>query len=285
MGRIEIFEQFCRGKYPAAQEKNEDGLVITPDFVMVVDGASSATPVRGQAGGRVLKTALCAMLPTLPKDATAEAFVDAANAAINAALAPWDPAEPPPMACVVVYSRARHEMWRVGDCSYAVNGEWRILEPFPHEEVMHELRYPALAKIASIQERIEALPAPLAVQMRREINQKLMQPILDLTPTLVNNAEHTWGYAALNGKPVLEIGVETLPEEAEFELILTSDGALVNCAAPEEGPAHVEQVLANHQELLAEDPECLRLFAYWRGFLPGTDLLDDVTFVRFTVAR
>ncbi len=73
----EVVESFCRGK--ASPDINEDRLVILPHIAVVVDAASSSSPVDGVAGGIIAAEAVISAMAALPSRWTFRELVDGAT--------------------------------------------------------------------------------------------------------------------------------------------------------------------------------------------------------------
>jgi hypothetical protein len=124
---MNIIESFCRGKN--GPETNEDFLTVTPDFVLVVDGATdkSGHVVEGMKGGRFVAKAIAQFHENQSIDPAADmaTWVGAVSAHVDDELrrAGWPDHVQRPAASVLVYSVGRREIFRVGDCHYRLNDE------------------------------------------------------------------------------------------------------------------------------------------------------------------
>jgi hypothetical protein len=106
---------------------------------------------------------------------------------------------------------------------------------------------------------------------------------LAMTKKWVNADNDHFGFAALDErKPPAEfLEVFNVPPHAR-SLTLASDGAVVSPNG-QRGPEGIADMLAAIAAVKTADPYCLDLFPYWRGFLPGANLLDDTSLVRIEV--
>jgi hypothetical protein len=121
---MKIIETYCHGK--GHQEANEDFLVITKDFVLVVDGATDKTGyvVEGMKGGRFVAKTVADLHASedLPADIEMTDWVEAITIRVNTELerVNWPSYIQRPAASVLAYSINRREMFRVGDCHYRI---------------------------------------------------------------------------------------------------------------------------------------------------------------------
>lgn len=93
----------------------EDGIAIDEHFAAVVDGATDKSGRRfeGMTGGRFLMLMVCDLIGTLPADIEGLEAVHAITGGIAARGAGQRP-----QASAVIYSRARRELWSIGDCGF-----------------------------------------------------------------------------------------------------------------------------------------------------------------------
>lgn len=265
---IEIVEAFCEGKF--RDERNEDRIFTSPGHLAVIDGSSAAQPIRGRAGGIVAAEAITDVLRTLPADATIEGFAGAATDALRGIAAACGAASP--YAAAVVYSAYHREIWRIGDCPFALDKIWNIPLHNPHETAFFSFRRMLAWGRASMNGssvRDEGLP------------KEIVSDWLAMTKNWVNCQDNPFSFAALDERapPARFLEVFSVAEEVR-EITLASDGAVVS-AEGQHGPASVTEMLSQIADLKARDPLCLQRFDYWRGFLEGTAHLDDTTMLRF----
>lgn len=75
---MKIIEQFIQGKH--SPETCEDGLVVTDDFVAVVDGSTSKSPVQlrdDMRNGRYCMLEVSEFIKTMPADISLDDFARA----------------------------------------------------------------------------------------------------------------------------------------------------------------------------------------------------------------
>lgn len=252
-----------------ASEKNEDRLVLTENFVAVIDGATSSHPIRGRSGGLVAAEAVAEAIAALPADSSARALVDAATAVLAARLGAWSGAMGArPSASVVVWSAARNEIWRVGDCHFRIDGQ-----AFSGEKRVDRLAY--AFRRAVVRGRLALGATTLEGERSVAV---LKQPFMDLVEVqhaFANlDSDDPLAYGIIDGSPVPDRFIETRAAAGATEIVLCSDGFPQPYATLDEG-------LAELARLKIEDP--LLIAASWgsRPFPPDADYFDDTTYVRF----
>ncbi|MCP5405215.1 MAG: hypothetical protein H6922_03225 [Pseudomonadaceae bacterium] len=261
---------FCEGKFQ--DDRNEDAVWVGKHFAVVCDGSTAAGPVNGVAGGIVASRAVVRAVQGLADDARMADFVAAANRCILEDAGGASALTPLPFTAAAVYSRHRRQIWRVGDIALAIDGKVNILPLFPHE-------------IAMYAERIAALDAAsmLTQQARDIVSKNITDKFVPHVAKWVNNPGHPYNHGMLNGSPVPEEFGECYPvADTAKRLILASDGALVSPRG-QQMPFSIEEMLKNHYAALAEDPECVRAFPYWRRKQDGAVALDDRTWLELDV--
>lgn len=272
---MEVVEQFTCGKY-ADPLRNEDVLFVGEHFVAVVDGATakSDAPWDGMPSGRFASQVLARSLTRLAGDATQDDAVDHLTAVLHrehvsrnlVETVTRDPVRRP-TAAVVLYSRARREIWRVGDCPVLVDGT-----PWPAEKSVDELTAAARAYVLQAETRKGRSIAELVAH---DVGREAIAPLLRYQGWFQNEPERgEWGHCVIDGLPVPRWGRERLACTAGAEIVLASDGY------PELAPtlAATEALL---QDALREDPLCVARLRSTKGVYPGQVSFDDRTYVRF----
>lgn len=260
-----VIEAFCEGKY--RDDRNEDRMYTGPHHAAVVDGSSAAAPIAGRPGGIAAAEAIVGILDLLAPDATIDEFECAAQSEL-ARLA-RDHATPSPYAAAVVLSPARREIWRIGDCPFAVDGRWNIPQHNPHEQTFFRFRQMMASGYA-----IDGAGQPERLATRIA---EVTRDWLGMTKGWVNADDHPFAFAALDELPAPTRFREVFPlGDGASRVMLASDGAVVSCSG-QRGPESVAEMLDQIDRVRRNDPHCLDVFPYWRGFLGGASYLDDVT--------
>ncbi len=284
---MKIIEQFIAGKQ--SEDTCEDGIVITEDFVAVVDGSTSKTPRQlhpTMKNGKWAMALLCSMMERLPADSTLESFCEQATDLIRqqylslfshhtlpqgparqATDGPYPVLPPEERMCAsaVVYSRMRRELWMVGDCQCMVDG------------MLYENGKPAETMIA-------AKRAALFEEACREHPDMVVDGLLvhdyardAILPLLIKSMQgENKTYAVIDGYPIYKYGVKciTLPT-TPCEIVLATDGY------PFLKPTLAESEAAlKHQ--LETDPYNIHSFKATKGLMKGNLSFDDRAYVRMT---
>lgn len=264
--------RFCEGKFQDL--RNEDALWVGEHFAVVADGSTAAGPVNGVAGGIVASRAVVRAVQMLQPDAEMADFVTCANACIIEDAGGSSALTPLPFAAAAVYSRTRRQIWRVGDIAFAVDDRVNIPPLFPHEVDMYAARRAALDD------------ARMLTQAARDlVSYNATHPFVTKVGEWVNRPGHRYNHGMLNGQPVpqqFQEGFEV--DETARVLILCSDGALVSPQG-QRLPFTLEEMIKSGHAALAADPECVKVFPYWRRKQDGAVALDDRTWLKLDIAR
>lgn len=260
---MNIIESNIIGK--KSQEACEDGLVITDDFIAVIDGSTSKTPKHLSPDMKNGRYAMMLISEYIQGELKADAAVDDFCAGITAYIynKVYQPMgiteqlrlhpEERLTASAIIYSNQRKEVWMVGDCQAIINGQlYDNSKPYEHEI--------AAKRVALIQQGMTPAEA------RKRIEPLLIEAML---------GGQNKSYAVIDGFPIYREGVKVVPlEEYSPEIILASDGypfLKSTLAESEEALAH----------LISHDPQCLHDFIATKGLVEGNKSFDDRTYVRF----
>ena len=218
--RWSVAEQFVRGK--SADRACEDLVVTTSDFAAVIDGATDETGTLygGRTGGLLAAETLALAIEQLDLRATAREFADRLSTALALAAGQADRHDGSfvrwPSASLVCLSFARDEIWRIGDCSFLVDGEPNIGTKRV-DDAAYGFR-------AAINAALMASGTPLEEILRSDPGAGFARPLFDRQQQLTNH-DGPWGYGCINGRPVPDRFVEVFPLAPEVdEVVLASDG-------------------------------------------------------------
>jgi hypothetical protein len=268
-----IFERFCEGKF--RDQRNEDRVHVGQHFVAVIDGSSAAQPLGGRAGGIVAAEVVDEVLSGLSPEASIVEFADTTREAF--ALVAASHKTMSPYAAAVVWSRRRAEIWRIGDCPFALDGRWNIQDLFPHERAFFTFRRMMLAGYSANRRKAGEEPGQGLATATADC--------LAMNKQWVNAGDEAFAYGMLDEQPVPARFLEVFPVPATTrEIMLASDGAVVSVDG-QRGPRNVAEMLAGIAAVKREDPNCVERFLYWRGFLAGATHLDDTTLVRIALRK
>lgn len=270
---MNIIEQHLVGKHDSTD--CEDGIVITPDFVAVIDGSTSKTTHRlhpFMKNGRYCMMAICDFIRCMSASLSLKQFCEQVTAYIHD-LYPTDdtPMRTTPQerlcASAVVYSVQRHEIWMVGDCQCMVNGH-AFHNDKPSESML------AHQRASAFKTALESHPD--MVCEGRIVHDYARDTILEPLIKSMVGENHT--YAAIDGFPIFMSGVKTIPViDSRADIVLASDGYPFLC------PSLCESETALLQQL-AEDPFCIRSFVATKGVMVGNRSFDDRAYVRFRLS-
>jgi len=272
---VKLIEQFTQGK-TGDDSLNEDHIVITGDFIAVLDGATSFTGLKlnGVPNGRFASRAAGEGVEKLRADISAFEAVKFLTAHLRDAVekaAPgvvFDTPDSRPASALLIYSRARREIWRLADSPFAIDG------------AENQRPIPIIDSLVGIRKSV--LEAHLALR-KSEREMLDNDPIADTWKTLIPplqvfmNHDGPYGWSMLNGQPVPEklIEVYAVPAGAK-EIELASDGYLKLCGDLAKTEAHLQGVMSR-------DPLMLREYPQVKGRKTGWVSFDDRAYVRFAL--
>jgi glycerophosphoryl diester phosphodiesterase len=143
---MEIIEQALIAKNP--QKKNEDGIVVTNDFVAVIDGSTSKSQYRHsllRSNGRYAMQLTARYIRRMEKTTTCEQFLTGVTAYIRKhykkSMLPRLEEHPEDrLTCsAIIFSRVCREIWMVGDCQCLIGQEYYD-NPKPYEDELAAMR-------------------------------------------------------------------------------------------------------------------------------------------------
>ncbi len=255
-----IIEQNIIGK--KSQEACEDGLVVTPDFIAVIDGSTSKTPDHlnpDMKNGRYAMMLVSQYIrEELKPEATVDDFCKEVTNYIHKVYKALGVAERLKFhpeerltASAILYSRARKEVWMVGDCQALIGGRFYD-NAKPYEQEI------AARRVALIEEGLSPAEA------RRQIEPLLIKAML---------YGQNRNYAVIDGFPIYREGVVVVPVSST-EIVLASDGY------PFLKPTLAESEVALTNQI-ANDPQNISCFIATKGRVEGNKSFDDRAYIRF----
>jgi hypothetical protein len=271
---MNVIEQFTLSK-TGDNSQNEDNIITTPDYFGVLDGATSYAgfKMKGLPNGRFASQTLGDAIKGLPADIGAvdavrsltKTFRTVVEKAAQEEGIDLSKAESWPFSAMLLYSRARQEVWRLGDSLFSIDGT--VNQPsFPQEDIWIAMRQVAVAaetaRGVTLQQMLDKDPAAEA-----------MKAVVVQSASLTNY-EGPYGFGMVNGSHVPEKFIEVFPAKNAKEIIFASDGyvALFNTLAQTE--AHI-------QKTLSEDPLMIRDYPQVKGRKTGWVSYDDRSYLRF----
>lgn len=283
---MKIIESSIIGK--KSQESCEDGMVITDDFIAVIDGSTSKTPKHlnpDMKNGRYAMMLISEYIrEELKADASADDFCQGVTAYIYNKVYEKlgveerfkEHPEERLTASAILYSRTRNEVWMVGDCQAIIDGK------------LYENGKPYEQEIA--RKRVELIEQGLPPAEAR----KQIEPLL--IKAMLSGQNQT--YTVIDGFPIYREGVkvvalktkpvsssietyfqeQTKPVSSPNEVVLASDGY-----------PFLEPTLAASEAALAEqianDPQNIHSFIATKGIVEGNKSFDDRTYIRFSFEK
>ena len=279
---MKIIESSIIGK--KSQEACEDGMVVTDDFIAVIDGSTSKTPKHlnpDMKNGRYAMMLISEYIrEKLKADASVDDFCQGVSAYIYnkvyEKLGVEERLKEHPeerlTASAILYSRTRNEVWMVGDCQAIINGK------------LYENGKPYEEKIA--RKRVELIEQGLSpAEARKQIEPLLIEAML---------SGQNQNYTVIDGFPIYQEGVKVValkmkPASSDIETYFQEQTKPI--ASPNEvvlasdGYPFLEPTLAASEAALAEqianDPQNIHSFIATKGIVEGNKSFDDRTYIRF----
>ena len=277
---MKVIESKIEGK--KSPESCEDGLVVTADFIAVIDGSTSKTPHHlspDMKNGRYAMVLISEYIQhELKPESTVEDFCEGVTSYIynkvyhQQGIEEQMQAHPEERltASAILYSKAKNEVWMVGDCQAIIDGKlYENNKPF--EDIVARRRVELIRRGFTPQEARKTIE-PLLIQAMLE-GQNKTYTVIDGFPIYQKGVK----VVSLNApqKNVETDVADSLPLPTK-EIVLASDGypfLKPTLAESEEALAH----------LLAYDPQCTHEFIATKGIVEGNKSFDDRTYIRFQI--
>lgn len=288
---MKIIESCIIGK--KSPEACEDGMVVTDDFIAVIDGSTSKTPKHlnpDMKNGRYAMMLISEYIrEELKTDASVDEFCQGVTAYIYnkvyEKLGVEERLKEHPeerlTASAILYSRTRNEVWMVGDCQAIIAGK------------LYENGKPYEEKIA--RKRVELIAQGLSpAEARKQIEPLLIEAML---------SGQNQTYTVIDGFPIYREGVKVVSvsdSSSVQDSVPASDSVPCSDSASASGTISVssseivlasdgypflEPTLAASEAALAEqianDPQNIRSFIATKGIVEGNKSFDDRTYIRF----
>lgn len=296
---MKIIESSIIGK--KSQEACEDGMVVTDDFIAVIDGSTSKTPKHlnpDMKNGRYAMMLISEYIrEELKADASADDFCQGVTAYIYnkvyEKLGVEERLKEHPeerlTASAILYSRTRNEVWMLGDCQAIIDGK------------LYENGKPYEQEIA--RKRVELIEQGLSPAEAR----KQIEPLL--IKAMLSGQNRT--YTVIDGFPIYREGVKVVSvsdscsvQDSVQDSVPASDSVPCSDSVSASGTIFVsssEIVLASDgypfleptlaasevalAEQIANDPQNIHSFIATKGIVEGNKSFDDRTYIRFSVEK
>ena len=292
---MKIIESSIIGK--KSQEACEDGMVVTDDFIAVIDGSTSKTPKHlnpDMKNGRYAMMLISEYIrEELKTDASVDDFCQGVTAYIYnkvyEKLGVEERLKEHPeerlTASAILYSRTRNEVWMVGDCQAIIDGK------------LYENGKPYEQEIA--RKRVELIEQGLSpAEARKQIEPLLIEAML---------SGQNQTYTVIDGFPIYREGVKVVSVSDSCSVqdsVSASDSVpcsdsvsasgTISVSSSEivlasDGYPFLEPTLAASEAALAEqianDPQNIRSFIATKGIVEGNKSFDDRTYIRFVYCQ
>ena len=275
---MEIIEQNLVAKNP--KKKSEDGIVVTNDFIAVIDGSTSKSQYRHSlfsSNGRYAMQLVSRYIRRMPKESDCSQFMKGVTAYIRKhykkSMLPRLVEHPEDRltASVVVFSRLQREIWMIGDCQcLLIDGEHPMAEcqffdnPKPAEAELAKMRAEEVERQLANGKTIDDL-------LRNDTARPVIIPRMIETMHQQNIT-----YSVVDGFPIdtRHIKIITL-DFRPWEIVLASDGY-----------PFLYPSLKESEEALQHQRQCDPLnisphFQATKAFHPDYNSFDDRTYIRF----
>ena len=310
---MKIIESCIIGK--KSPEACEDGMVVTDDFIAVIDGSTSKTPKHLNPDMKNGRYAMMLISEYIQEELKADASVDEFCQGVTAyiynkvyeklGVEEWLKEHPEERltASAILYSRTRNEVWMVGDCQAIIDGK------------LYENGKPYEEKIA--RKRVELIEQGLSPAEAR----KQIEPLL--IKAMLSGQNQT--YTVIDGFPIYREGVKVVSVSDSSSVqgsVSSSDSSSVqnsvsssdSCSVQDpvscsgsasasdtipsssseivlasDGYPFLKPTLAASEAALAEqianDPQNIRSFIATKGIVEGNKSFDDRTYIRFVYCQ
>lgn len=292
---MKIIESCIIGK--KSQEACEDGMVVTDDFIAVIDGSTSKTPKHlnpDMKNGRYAMMLISEYIrEELKVDASVDDFCQGVTAYIYnkvyEKLGVEERLKEHPeerlTASAILYSRTRNEVWMVGDCQAIIDGKLYENGKLYEQEIARK--------------RVELIEQGLSpAEARKQIEPLLIEAMLSGQNQI---------YTVIDGFPIYREGVKVVSVSDSSSVqdsvpasdsVPCSDSASASDTIPSssseivlasDGYPFLKPTLAASEVALAEqianDPQNIRFFIATKGIVEGNKSFDDRTYIRFVYCQ
>lgn len=269
---MEIIEQSIVSKSQTAEA--EDGIIITDDFIAVIDGSTSKTANRivpQHTNGRYCMLLICEYIGSMAADIDFNDFCSGITLYINNVYGNdtkqrlvTHPEERLTASCIV-FSRQKREIWMIGDCQCLIDGVL-FENPKPYENILAGRRAEIIHK--ALNDKTHTIDDIRSNDIGRQA----------IIPEMIKTMqEQNKTYSVVDGFPIPMSKTRKISLTGNENLIvLASDGYPVLCPTLSQS----EAVLAKQ---LTEDPLNINTFKATKAFIAGNNSFDDRAYVSFRV--
>lgn len=310
---MKIIESSIIGK--KSPEACEDGMVVTDDFIAVIDGSTSKTPKHLNPDMKNGRYAMMLISEYIREELKADASVDDFCQGVTAfiynkvyeKLGVEERLKEHPeerlTASAILYSWTRNEVWMVGDCQAIIDGK------------LYENGKPYEEKIA--RKRVELIEQGLSpAEARKQIEPLLIKAMLsgqNQTYTVidgfpiyregvkvvsVSDSSSVQGSVSSSDSSSVQDSVSSSDSCSVQDTVSCSDSVSASDTIPSssseivlasDGYPFLKPTLAASEAALAEqianDPQNIRSFIATKGIVEGNKSFDDRTYIRFVYCQ
>jgi len=210
-------ECFIQGK-TGNPDVCEDMIVECAHFCAVIDGVTSKTGrlYDGKTGGRLAAELLAQEIRRFDPWETAISALEKLDLAVRE-VNRSNSKEPDTsvQACVILYSKARREVWNYGDCNCMINGAG-VDHGKQVDDILGRLRALVIAAHLKQGGKEEDI-------LQRDIGREAILPFLKLQSVFAND-DSCFGYPVINGTGIREQFIKCYPVAVGDHVVLASDG-------------------------------------------------------------
>lgn len=298
---MKVIESSIIGK--KSPEACEDGMVVTDDFIAVIDGSTSKTPKHLNPDMKNGRYAMMLISEYIREELKADASVDDFCQGVTAyiynkvyeKLGVEERLKEHPeerlTASAILYSRTRNEVWMVGDCQAIIDGK------------LYENGKPYEQEIA--RKRVELIEQGLSpAEARKQIEPLLIEAML---------SGQNQTYTVIDGFPIYREGVKVVSVSDSCSVqdsVPASNSVPASDSVPcsdsvsasgtifvssseivlaSDGYPFLKPTLAESEAALAEqianDPQNIHSFIATKGIVEGNKSFDDRTYIRFSAEK
>lgn len=274
MKPISIIEQTVEAK-TGDHRTCEDAIFIGKHHVAVIDGATAKSDglIDGKSPGQIAQEVISNALLQLDGSEDGRTALRKITEVCSGLRTAWSQQQgrsaSVPIATLVVYSKRRREIWRVGDCYFALNGRTSAQSSLV-DRIASEAR--AAFDVACIQSgvRYEQL-------LVHDLGRDAILPLLLRQAAFMNNSNAgQYGYGAVDGTTKALDFLEIIDASGATDIVLASDGY------PELLPSLAESE-AKLASIISADPLLIYDWKATKGVTQGLKSFDDRAYLRISV--
>ena len=298
---MKIIESCIIGK--KSPEACEDGMVVTDDFIAVIDGSTSKTPKHLNPDMKNGRYAMMLISEYIREELKADASVDDFCQGVTAyiynkvyeKLGVEERLKEHPeerlTASAILYSRTRNEVWMVGDCQAIIAG--KLYENGkPYEEKIARKRVELIAQGLSPAEARKQIEPLLIKAMLSGQNQTYT--VIDgfsiyregVKVVSVSDSSSVQGSVSSSDSCSVQDPVSCSGSASASDTIPSSSSEIVLAS---DGYPFLKPTLAASEAALAEqianDPQNIHSFIATKGIVEGNKSFDDRTYIRFVYCQ